>query len=34
MKPPTQAQLLVRNVTKENLGTTLLALLAIYTPKK
>ena len=34
MKPPTEAQTLVQNVTKENLEATLLALLTIYTPKK
>lgn len=34
MKPLTEAETLVRNVTTENLEATLLALLQIYTPKK
>ncbi len=31
MKPPTEAQTLVTNVTHDNLEATLLALIALYT---
>lgn len=34
MKPDTEAQTLVRNVTHNNLEATLLVLLQLYTPKK